>query len=72
MDDQWSFRICVQTQAPLKNFGETAKLVFLMKVQNSVMESLARIIFNALCWYKYGKTNKMFYFGQIIPGTEML
>ena len=28
MDNQWSFRICVQTQAPLKNFGETAKLVF--------------------------------------------
>ena len=55
---------CVQTQVPLKNFGES--------IDHSMMESLARVISNALCWYKYRKTNKMFYFGQIIPGTEML
>ena len=33
MDDQLSFRICVQTQALLKNFVETAKFLFLMKVR---------------------------------------
>ena len=46
--------------------------VFNESIDNSIMESLAHIISNALCWYKYWKTNKMFYFGQIIPGREML
>ena len=41
-------------------------------IDNSGTESFARIISNALCWYKYRKTNKRFYFGQLIPGTEML
>ena len=46
--------------------------VFNESIDNSMMELFARIISNALCWYKYRKTNKMFYIGQIIPGTEML
>ena len=36
------------------------------------MESLAGIFFYALCWDKCRKTNKMFYFGQVIPGIEIL
>ena len=33
MDNQWSFRICVQNQGLLKKFLETAKFLFLIKVQ---------------------------------------
>ena len=33
MDDQRSFRICVQTEALLMNSVETVKFLFLMKVQ---------------------------------------
>ena len=40
MDDQSSFRICVQIQALLKNFVETAKFLFLLKIQ-TMMESIA-------------------------------
>ena len=32
--------------------------VFNESIDNSMMESLARIISYALCWYKYRKTNK--------------
>ena len=33
MDDQLSFKICVQTQTLLKNFVENVKFLFVMKVQ---------------------------------------
>ena len=48
----------------IEEFRRNCEIV-VFNESNSVMESLARIITNALCWYKYGKTNKMFYFGQM-------
>ena len=65
--------ICVQTQAAFEEFRRNYEIgVFNESIDNSMKESLARIISNALCWYKCRTTNKMFYFGQLIPGTEML